>query len=572
VLLGVAMTDEEQRLFGGVLPLDDVESGAIDLAGRLAELIDRLQAALDSLRRPQPITEWALALAAAADALTAPVENWQRAELARLLDDAVNEAGGADTPLALGELRALLGERLQGRPTRANFRTGHLTICTLVPMRSVPHRVVCLLGLDDGTFPRKTVRDGDDLMLREPRVGERDSRTEDRQMLLDALLAARDRLIITYTGNDERTNIPRPPAVPVGELLDMVDRTVRAPRERIVVRHPLQPFDRRNFTAGALVPGKPWSFDRVTLDGARALTGSRAPKPPFLAGPLPEERASVLELEELVRFAAHPVQAFLRGRLGLSVRDYTDEIEDALPVELDGLARYAVGQRMLEALLAGASVDVAVDAEIARGKLPPRRLADPVIARVRPVVEEIAARAGIAPTVSLDVRVFVEGRPLTGTVAGIAGDVLRSVNFSRVSARHRLQAWVRLLALSAADPDRRFEALTAGRGEEGVALFRIGVVGAERVRAELAALAGLFDAAMREPLPIACRTSAAFAASGEDAARAAWTSSWNFAREDADTEHQLVYGGVVPFDTLLGDPRFASCARALWAGLLEHER
>ncbi len=91
-----------------------------------------------------------------------------------------------------------------------------------MPMRSVPHRVVCLLGLDDGTFPRKAPRDGDDLMLDDPHVGERDARTEDRQLLLDALLAATDRLIITYTGHDERTNLPRPPAVPVGELLDVV--------------------------------------------------------------------------------------------------------------------------------------------------------------------------------------------------------------------------------------------------------------------------------------------------------------------------------------------------------------
>ena len=55
LLLGVAMTEDEQRLVGGALPLDDVDSGDIDLAGRLAELVDRLGAALDALRAPQPI-------------------------------------------------------------------------------------------------------------------------------------------------------------------------------------------------------------------------------------------------------------------------------------------------------------------------------------------------------------------------------------------------------------------------------------------------------------------------------------------------------------------------------------
>ena len=249
LLVGVTMNEDERRLFEGVLPLDDVESGAIDLAGRLAELIDRLQAVVDSLRGPLSVPAWAAALAAAADALTVAGRAVAAVRAAAACSTTSStRPPGHDARLELEELRALLADRLQGRPTRANFRTGHLTICTLVPMRSVPHRVVCLLGLDDGTFPRKAPRDGDDLMLADPHVGERDSRTEDRQLLLDALMAATDRLIITYTGNDERTNVARPPAVPVGELLDVVGRDV-------LVQHPLQPFDPRNFARGVLVEG-----------------------------------------------------------------------------------------------------------------------------------------------------------------------------------------------------------------------------------------------------------------------------------------------------------------------------
>jgi exodeoxyribonuclease V gamma subunit len=393
VLLGVAMTDEEQRLFGGVLPLDDVESGAIDLAGRLAELIDRLQAAFDGMRRPMTVGGWAAAIAGAADALTdtGARDAWQRAELERLLDDVRREAavaGAERATLALAEVRALLAERLGGRPTRTNFRTGHLTICTLVPMRSVPHRVVCLLGLDDGEFPRKAVRDGDDLVLRDPHVGDRDSRTEDRQMLLDALMAATDRLLVTYTGKDERTNTPRPPAVPVGELLDVIDATARSQdgglaRDQVLVQHPLQPFDPRNFTRGELVPERHWGFDRVTLQGARALGAPRREPLPFLAGPLPEVSSPLVELDDLVRFAEHPVRAFLRQRLGIVLGDFTDEVADALTVELDHLEQWGVGTRLLEGRLAGSDMDACVAAEVARGLLPPGRLGEPVIERLR---------------------------------------------------------------------------------------------------------------------------------------------------------------------------------------------
>ena len=240
LMLGVAMADEDERQFGGTVPVDDVGSGSVDLAGRFAEFVDRVRMAVLELSRAHPVESWVEALGRATDSLAAPspAEAWQRDQLHAVLDEVVEEAGGPalgaeNRPrLGLSEARALLEHRLRGRPTRANFRTGDLTVCTLVPMRSVPHRVVCLLGLDDGVFPRHPEQDGDDILLADPRVGDRDARSEDRQLLLDAVLAATDHLLITYSGRDECTNHPRPPAVPVAELLDVVDRTVRAPDGR----------------------------------------------------------------------------------------------------------------------------------------------------------------------------------------------------------------------------------------------------------------------------------------------------------------------------------------------------
>jgi len=596
LVCGVTMTEEDQRLFSGVLPLDDVESGAIDLAGRLVELVDRLAAALTALSTSKSVGGWADAVAAAADAV-AVGEAWQRAELQRLLDDVVEEAAGSRSEIAPAELRALLAERLQPRPTRANFRTGHLTVCTLVPMRSVPHRVVCLLGLDDGAFPRKAPRDGDDLTLDDPRVGERDTRSEDRQMLLDALLAAGDRLIVTYTGNDERTNALLPPAVPVGELLDVVDATVRAEegpvREHVVVRHPLQPFDPRNFESGALVGGRSWSFDQITLAGARALEGPRSQSGPFLAGPLDAVQRDVVEVEDLVRFAQHPVRAFLRQRLGISVGDFADEVDDELPIELDGLAKWGVGDRLLEARLAGVDARTALLAEIARGTLPPGVLGEPIVQEVFPVVDAIVAGVdGLVAADSVDVRVELgRGVRLTGTVPGVSGDVLRTVTYSRVAAKHRVTAWVRLLALVAAHPSRSFSAVTVGRGErDGITIVRITPPAAGRrewALGHLATLVDLYERGMREPLPLFCRTSAAYAKSGDGAARREWMSEWNYPKEDAEREHVMVLGGVRPFDDLLaleprsdehGDgwdaseaSRFGRCARRLWDGLLAVE-
>ena len=194
----------------------------------------------------------------------------------------------ADTPLRLPDISALLDRHLAGRPTRANFRTGTLTVCTMVPMRSVPHRVVCLVGLDDGVFPRLGVVDGDDVLARNPMTGERDIRSEDRQLLLDAIGAATEKLVITYTGANEYSGQPRPPAVPLAELLDTLDVTTPDKiRDSIVVDHPLQPFDFRNVEPGKLVPKVPFTFDPTVLRAARASTGQRGEPPKFICGPLP---------------------------------------------------------------------------------------------------------------------------------------------------------------------------------------------------------------------------------------------------------------------------------------------
>lgn len=610
VLVGVTMTEDDERLFGGVLPLDDVESGVIDLAGRFAELLDRLQAALDALSGPKPIEAWAEALAEAADALTetAPLDGWQRAELERILDAVVDEArGAAATTLSLPEIRALLADRLMGRPTRANFRTGHLTICTLVPMRSVPHRVVCLLGLDDAVFPRKSNRDGDDLVLEDPHVGDRDSRAEDRQQLLDALMAATDRLVITYTGNDERTNVERPPAVPVGELLDVVDRTAVAHdgsdlRDHLVVRHPLQPFDPRNYLAGALRTEAPWSFDRITLDGARALDAPRSVAPAFLPAALADDPSPVLELDRLVQFAERPVRAFLRQRLGMSVADFSDEVEDALPIELDGLEQWQVADRLLAARMGGTRLERAIDAEVARGSLPPGELALPVIRRVQSAVEDLAATAeqligGRAEPTSVDIKLRLGERSLSGTVPRVCAGTLLLVTYSRVGPRHRLAAWVRWLALTAAHPERGYESLVVGRARRGVRGADITTVrltpppgdAGAYAREQLDVLLDLYARGMREPLPLYALTSAAYAdavrsgADARDQAAKAWESGWMIPGEDREPEHELVLGGVRTFDEVLlpgardepwqeDEPsRFGRYARRLWDGLLAAE-
>ena len=190
LLLGVAMAEEDQRFVGTVLPVDDVGSSDVDLVGRLAEFVDRLTATLARARRGATRRRLVRARSTAPSACS-PTSPRPTAGSRRRPPGPSTPCGPRRAPtLRLADVVALLEPHLAGRPTRANFRTGALTVCSLAPMRAVPHRVVALLGMDDGAFPRGSGRDGDDVLARDPLVGERDARQEDRQLFLDAVTSA----------------------------------------------------------------------------------------------------------------------------------------------------------------------------------------------------------------------------------------------------------------------------------------------------------------------------------------------------------------------------------------------
>ena len=591
VLTGVAVSDDADRYFGATLPLDDVGSTSIDLAGRLAEALDRLQRLSAELTGSHPVGHWVGTIGRAVEELTLVPrgEEWQTAqvhrELAQVLD-ASSRSWSADLELRLPDVRSLMAERLAGRPTRANFRTGTLTVATMVPMRSVPHRVVCLLGLDDGSFPRVGAVDGDDVLARRPLTGERDVRSEDRQLMLDAVVAATEHLVVTYTGANETTGAPRPPAVPLGELLDAVELTVPGGRDHVLRSHPLQAFDQDN-----LVPPRPFSFDGAALAGARAAARPRE-LPPTLAGAVLPRPGGDVELAELSAFLRHPVRHFLRRRLEVALPDEGEEVTDGLPVDLDGLQQWQVGERLLADLLLGRTPGQARDREWRRGVLPPGRLGWDLAKRLAdqalPVAELVDSVTQGERASARDVDVDLgDGRRLRGTVTGLHGTRVVRHSYSRLGPRHYLDAWVPLLALCADSPGRGWTAGSIGRGRfRSQATARAAFAPVEEAAARLRELVAVYDAGLAEPLPLPLRTGHAWAANPR-AARPKAEAEWSRARfgpECEDEAHVRVWGPDAPLSRLLEQrplpgeeregqtTRLGALATTVWRPVLERVR
>jgi len=443
----------------------------------------------------------------------------------------------------------------------------------------VPHRVVALLGLDDEVFPRGAGVDGDDVLARDPCLGERDRRSEDRQLLLDAVMSAGDRLLVFYTGADPVSGHPRPPAVPLGELIDGISATAGGD---VVQHHPLQPFDAGNFDAA-----QPFSHDRSALAGARAGQGDRVPEPPFLPAALSRPLTDV-SLPELVSFVVHPTQAFLRQRLGIRIPDCEDEISDALRAELDGLEKWDIGERMLNARLNGVPAADFRQAEWRRGTLPPLRRGADLLTELERGVEALVVAAQpihSGPPKTLDVDVNLgSGRRLTGTVTGIHGRALVSTSYSRLATKHRLTAWVKLLAVAATYPGP-WQAVSTGRGSYNRPVWRSTLTAPPEAAALLEDLVELRDGGLTRPLPIAAGASAVYAErrhqgnSVEEALEGA-ERAWGGRFGDTTDRHLAYIHGPEPhLSQLLEEPgggseprRFGVLARRLWTPLLGAER
>ena len=572
LLLGVTMDETDMHFIGTTLPLDDVDAGDVDLVGRLAELVTRLRLLVQRCNTAQPLGAWVELFKESIELLAAipPTESWQLSHAHQELGDlalATDQAG--DVALSLAEMSALLSEAFRGRASRANFRTGTLTVCTMLPMRSVPHRVVCLLGVDDGVFPRRPPPDGDNIISAEECVGDHDVRSEDRQLLLDAIMSARERLVVIFAGSDPLSGAEIPPAVPIGELLDALDATARTEdgvqiRNKITTRHPLQPFDVANFAPDGLGSGAGFSFDRAGLRAVRAAARERQVATPiFGREPLPDRNNDdLVNLIDLVRFYHHPIRALIYERAGLWITRPDETPDEQLPVNLNGLEAWSIGERLLRLRMAGHEPELLIAAEWRRGYLPPRALGHKAIQDIATQVEQLVQTAQPFLTAQPDpyeVLADLGDVRLTGTVSGVIGDCVVHVGYSRLTAKQRLQTWLELLALTATDPSRPWRAVTIGRG----GCSQLGTVNATWAGKVLTDLIDLRATGLREPLPFSPKSSAEYAALRyRDRQPALYRRQldklWNQERDEA---YERFFGVGAGFDAMLAQPSISSEAR-----------
>ncbi|MEA1922810.1 MAG: exodeoxyribonuclease V subunit gamma [Pseudomonadota bacterium] len=414
---GAAETEIWPQGENGFMPLPGIEGSEALILGSFSAFIAALHAARQRLRQALPASRWRVELNRLLDDFILPsaADDGGLAQLrqafATLDQQMESGSGGVFTKrkpddnksnefengcLSTETVSAALEKGLAETGGGAGFFAGGITFSSILPLRSLPAKMICLLGLNDGEFPRSQRPPSYDLIAAVPRAGDRTARDEDCYLFLETLLAARKTLVLSYLGRDPQDNHLRPPSVVVSELLDYIEEYFAPPtevgslslRESLLYDHPPQSFSSRyfsstetaSFEAFGVGDKRLFSYDCVEAGIAADLNRRQKTEPNFWGAPLPQVLPERVELFELVRFYANPARYFLQERLNITpaIREL-DCFDDSEPFALDALDSYQLYDEMIAWLMECSEVernDSAIVVKLeerlaAAGKLPP---------------------------------------------------------------------------------------------------------------------------------------------------------------------------------------------------------
>jgi len=569
LFLGYAFPPD-QALYDDAVPYPDVEGGDAVHLGTLQELIEDLTSWRTELARPVSAANWQIRVNALIRAFFAP--DLDEEQEIQALRDALEglrvhtDSTGFAEPLSAELVGAWLEDLLSQPGSASRFLTGGVTFCNMVPMRSIPFRAVCLLGLNDTDFPRNQRPLGFDLMVKEPRRGDRSRRRDDRYLFLEALMSARERLYLSYVGRDIQDNSARVPSVLLGELTDYIGRSFRCAEggellDRITVEHPLQPFSTRYFDRA---DPRLFSYRSDWLTAARVARGAEVL--PFADAVLeaPDRDWQEVDLTELIRFFGNPSEFFLTRRLGVQLQRKADLLEDVEAFGLAGLEKYGVRQALLARVIEGEPEETAFRILRGEGVLPHGTVGELIFDEQAAAANAFADR--LLPRLRgssepLEVDLAIGPHRLTGWLPGPVDCSQVTYRFGKLRARDRISAWIRHLALCAACPDTPWESLHLAED------FTLRI---DPVQNALHSLEELLDArwqGLQAPLCFFPETSLAYAEDGEVSSKVLkrWTDPYNNLGDSLDQAVAIAWRGLDPLDR----PDFAELADRIWRPLLE---
>lgn len=535
MMLGYAMP-ESAGLHGDILPFDAVQGMDAELAGQLADILDHIEQLSKDLDRERSVEQWTLYIHQLLERFFCADEEdlyplKTIGEAMERLHEQLTDAGH-EQPLSRAIVVSYLNEQITGQRNSQRFLAGRVNFCTLMPMRSIPFKVVCLLGMNDGAYPRSVTPTGFDLMAKHSQRGDRSRREDDRYLFLEALLSAQKRLYISYVGRSILDNDERAPSVLVTELLnycqqgfvyDGLHRT--SARSRLISTHPLQPFSPELFTADAQQDG-----DRALFSYARewlpTATGAGQPPPDFMARPLKAvDSPEQLEMAGLIRFFKNPCRYFCQQRLKVFFDPPTAALADNEPFALDGLEQYLLKQELLAAQLAGARPEQAFSLQKARGLLPHGACGElllnrqfQAIRRLAETLQPLMVPEGVCD--DIPVQLNSHNLQLSGWLKGVYRQGLLRYRPSRIKGKDILSAWIKHLCYCACGHQGSTLLFGLDGKKDAIEQRRFPPLSQAQAQNHLEELIAIYQQGLNSPQPLFAETALAWLEAGNDGDRA----------------------------------------------------
>ncbi len=580
MFLGFAMPGNEDTTFDGILPYDSIEGNDALLLGKLSRFMHELHDCAKSLPGKKTLTEWQ-------SALSGVLKNFIRDDDALLNDyraieviigrlGELSETSRFDYPVDFHTISAHLKKSFGEAVSSRNFLSGAVTFCAMLPMRSVPFKVICMIGMNDSSFPRQDRTPAFDLMARNPRPGDRSLREEDRYLFLEALISARERLYISYTGRSIIDDAEIPPSILVSELIDYIHQACKAGKDAsIVTLHPLQPFSLRYYSDTGL-----FSYSEESCETAKNLH-RRDSQRPFIKGPIREPfLPGAINLDELPGFFANPAKHLLRGVLGIHIPGVDAESDDDEPFEIDWLDRYQLVDSICRSLIAGGVADKSPYIK-ASGVLPHGAPGDVALNRliretagfVRYAEKHIGGNA----LPQLDLSIPVSGLTITGSLDALWEKYQLLFRPATLKVKDLLRGWIRHLALSIArGPEHPSRTALISSSREGYSTKVFPEMKPGEASEILSGLIKLFLRGGAELLSFMPESSFAWAkklkktddpAAALSEARKTWYGKQDSRGENADPYFELVFGRLNE-DELFGE-QFTKISTQVFLPILE---
>lgn len=584
MMTGYAMQTSAHVLFNGIYPYEEIfRTEDARLLGCFSTFLNRLFRCHQQTCEKHTLSEWSQIMGKWLSEFFVEEEPYliSLQKLREVLHSLPTEQQHAamNQKISFRVIRSYLENRIEQEGTGGGRPGRGVTFSGMVPMRNIPAKMVCMIGMNDGIFPGAANTVEFNLITKNPRPGDRLPGKENRQVFLENIVAAEHAIYFSYTGQSNKKEIEFPPSVVVRELIDYLSDQYKIEEKELVQKHKLQSFSSSYLSRN--INKNLFTYSNQDKRIATVLHQKVTKKLRFMERSLskPDESYKTVSVRELISFFQHPARYLLQQRLGINLREGEVLDEDRERFKLNGLQQYQIGQEILEEYLADqSSLKSFKQVASARDWLPTGWPGDRAYNGQARQVEEfgkhIQQELNYKHLASLEVNFKCDSLTLTGKLDQVYEHQQLLFRLGKVKAKYLIELWIKHLLFQTVKPEGHSGMSTLYTLEGSVDVQKITLPPVANAENKLSDLLRLYWRGLQEPICFFPESSYAFVENDiqpeNDEAYAIrqadkkWFSSWDYTQEREDAYNKQLMGSYNPIIDSRLSRKFKLNSRQFW--------